>query len=88
MKYEEENIFPDFNVSPRKGRWIEMQLLVGRYRPRRFLPVRGDGLKYWRKTQTQKQVVSPRKGRWIEILIHFQKIPPKLFLPVRGDGLK
>ena len=53
-----------------------------------FLPVRGDGLKYFRRKKWILRSVSPRKGRWIEIIaLHLFPLCFQ-FLPVRGDGLK
>ena len=43
-------------VSPRKGRWIEIMGRKDRGRSRRFLPVRGDGLKYLKDGMTVEGV--------------------------------
>ena len=54
-------------VSPRKGRWIEMQIAKALPSVLTFLPVRGDGLKCTSNSSNRLSTVSPRKGRWIEI---------------------
>ena len=68
-------------VSPRKGRWIEIETVPTAIAFIMFLPVRGDGLKSTRSLKRNMELVSPRKGRWIEIRIVGDEDGNKCFSP-------
>ena len=77
------------NVSPRKGRWIEISKLRHTLSVAPVSPRKGRWIEIVKILSIMAVFsVSPRKGRWIEIKLNFIAFLWWGFLPVRGDGLK